>query len=58
MEALKSKAELGVSKHQIWRELGYTQEQIEQMDEDALAEKVQDTNLGAEILRNFNAGEI
>lgn len=58
MEALKSKAELGVSKHQIWRELGYTQDQIEQMDEDALAEKVQDTNLGAEILRNFNAGEI
>jgi len=58
MEALKSKAELGVSKHQIWRELGYTQEQIEQMDEDVLAERVAQTNVGAELLRNFTAGEI
>ena len=58
MEALKSKAELGVSKHQIWRELGYTQEQIEQMDEDALAEKVAQTNVGAELLRSFTTGEV
>jgi len=58
MEALKSKAELGVSKHQIFRELGYTQEQIDQMDEDGSVERQQETNIGAEILRNFNAGEI
>jgi hypothetical protein len=58
MEALKGKMELGISKHQIWRELGYTQEQIEQMDEDALAEKVAQTNVGAELLRSFTAGEV
>ena len=58
MEALKSKAELGVSKHQIFRELGYSQEEIDQMDEDGSVERQQETNIGAEILRNFNAGEI
>ena len=58
MEALKAKAELGVTKHQIWRELGYTQEQIDQMDEDGAVERQQETNIGAELLRNFNAGEI
>ena len=58
MEALKAKAELGVSKHQIFRELGYTQEQIDQMDADGVTERQQETNIGAEILRNFQAGEI
>ena len=58
MEALKAKAELGVSKHQIFRELGYSQEEIDQMDEDGSVERQQETNIGAEILRNFNAGEI
>ena len=58
MEALKAKAELGVTKRQIWRELGYTQEQIDQMDIDGAMERQQETNIGAELLRNFNAGEI
>ena len=56
--ALKAKAELGVTKRQIWRELGYTQEQIDQMDIDGAMERQQETNIGAELLRNFNAGEI
>ena len=58
MEALKAKAELGVPKHQLWRELGYTQEQIEQMDEEVTDERVADTNIGAEIIRGFQMGEI
>ena len=58
LETLKSKAELGVSKHQLFREMGYTQEQIDQMDVDGLTERREETNIGAEILRNFNAGEI
>ena len=58
MEALKAKAELGVTKRQIWRELGYTQEQIDQMDIDGAMERQQETNIGAELLRNFNAGEV
>ena len=47
-----------MSKHQIFRELGYSQEEIDQMDEDGSVERQQETNIGAEILRNFNAGEI
>ena len=58
LEALKSKAELGVTKHQLWREMGYSQETIDQMDVDGSTERQQETNIGAEILRNFNAGEI
>ena len=58
MESLKAKAELGVTKHQIWRELGYNQEQIDQMDNDGQVERQQETNIGAEIIRNFQAGEI
>ena len=58
LESLKSKAELGVTRHQLWREMGYTQEQIDQMDIDGSTERQQETNIGAEILRNFNAGEI
>jgi hypothetical protein len=58
MEVLKAKAELGVTKHQIYRELGYTQDQIDQMDMDNEVDRRSETNIGAEILRNFNAGEI
>ena len=58
MEALRIKSELGVTKHQIWRELGYSQDEIDQMDEDGVSESAQQTNIGAEILRNFNAGEV
>ena len=58
MEVLKAKAELGVTKHQLFREMGYSQEQIDQMDMDGTTERQQETNIGAEILRNFNAGEL
>ena len=58
MEVLKAKAELGVTKHQLFREMGYTQEQIDQMDMDGMTERQNETNIGAEILRNFNAGEL
>ena len=58
LESLKSKMELGVTKKQIWREMGYSQEQIEQMEEDNAAQQVADTNIGAEILRSFQGGEV
>ena len=38
--------------------MGYTQEQIDVMDTESNQERAQETNIGAEILRNFNAGEI
>jgi hypothetical protein len=47
-----------VTKHQLWRELGYSQEQIEQMDEEVTDERVADSNIGAEIIRGFQMGEI
>ena len=56
LESLRTKMELGITKHQIWRELGYSQDQIDNMEEDATAERVAETNIGAEILRNFQAG--
>ena len=58
MEVLKAKAELGVTKHQIFREMGYTQEQIDQMDVDGMTERQDETNIGAEILRSFNQGQV
>jgi hypothetical protein len=58
MEVLKAKAELGVSKHQLFREMGYTQDQIDQMDVDGMTERQNETNIGAEILRSFNQGQI
>ena len=58
LEAMKSKLELGITKHQIWREMGYNQDQIDQMDEDVTSERASETNIGAEILRNFQMGEV
>lgn len=58
LQSLVVKKELGVSKTQILREMGYNQEQINNMEEDAQAERVAETNIGAEILRNFQAGTV
>ena len=58
METLKAKVELGVPKHQIWREMGYSQCDIDLMDEDATSERAAESNVGAEILRSFQAGTI
>lgn len=58
LESLEKKAALGVSQEQLWREMGYDQEQIDRMLEDQTATKVRDANVGAEILRGFTAGNI
>lgn len=58
IETLKAKVELGIPKHQIWRELGYSQSEIDLMDEDATSERAAESNVGAEILRSFQAGTI
>ena len=57
MQALTAKAGLGVPRHQLWREMGYSADEIEQMDKDVLEAKVQDSNIGAEILKRFSSGE-
>ena len=58
LETLQIKSDLGVTKRQILRELGYTQEQLDEMVADETVERQQNTNIGAEILRSFNAGEM
>jgi hypothetical protein len=56
MQTLKTKLELGISKKQIWREMGYSQEDIERMEQDQMESRVADSNIGAEILRSFQGG--
>jgi hypothetical protein len=58
LESLKAKMELGITKRQLWREMGYSQEDIDNMEEDRQQERVAETNIGAEILRNFQGGEL
>ena len=56
MLALQTKRDLGVPRRQLWREMGYTEAQIVQMEEDLQEQKVAETNLGAAILEEFNKG--
>ena len=56
LAALERKRNLGVSQRQIWRELGYDESQITQMEEDLQDQRVADANIGAAILDEFNRG--
>lgn len=55
---LQSKQALGVPRRQLWREMGYDDAQIAQMEKDLQDEKVADTNLGAALLDAFSRGEV
>tara|TARA_Y100000310_G_scaffold126272_1_gene125031 strand:+ start:5151 stop:6617 length:1467 start_codon:yes stop_codon:yes gene_type:complete len=57
LEGQKVKADLGVPQAQLWREMGYTQEQIDQMLDDKDDEKVRETNIGGALLRQFRQGQ-
>ena len=50
------RTQLGVPEAQIWREAGYTVEQIAEMKQDQQDEKVAASNIGAEILKQFEQG--
>jgi len=54
--SLEKKQNLGVPQAQLWREMGYDQEQIQQMQTDQDEEKARSSNLGSQILREFTAG--
>ena len=57
IEGLKVKAELGVPPEQLWREMGYDADQIEEMQAmKAQAEQAR-ANLGGELLRQFDRGQ-
>jgi hypothetical protein len=55
VEIGRHKQVLDVSKKQIWRELGYTEDQIEKMDED---NDRSGDEVGSEILRMFDRGRL
>ncbi len=56
LESLRIKAELGVSRDQILSELGYDDDQIAQMRIATRIEQRAQSNIGAELLRQFDAG--
>ena len=49
--------QLGVPRRQIWREAGYSEEEIKQMEADFAAERTAEANIGAELLRQFDQGQ-
>ena len=53
LRALQSKMALGIPQRQLWREMGYSQGQIDQMEQDKRDEIISDSNLGAAILTQF-----
>ncbi len=58
MAELEAKSRLGVSQKQIWRELGYNEDEITQMEKDKEEERVADTNLGGLLLGRFSRGDV
>ena len=57
LEGLEKKLILGIPQRQIWREMGYDQNQIDQMEQDQTDEKVAQANIGSAILESFQRGE-
>lgn len=58
LNSLKAKRDLGISQRQVWREMGYDSDQIEEMEEELKQEKVASANIGEAILREFTAGGV
>lgn len=55
--ALEAKSRLGVPQKQIWREMGYTDDQIATMLADKAEEQAANANLGATLLAQFDQGQ-
>ena len=51
------KDKLGVPQEQIWREMGYSQQAIDQMQADQDLQRTRDVNIGSAILRDFEQGQ-
>ena len=56
LEAATMKQALGVPKEQLWREMGYTADQIEEFKQTIEAEQIQQGNVGDMLLRSFERG--
>ena len=57
IRSLEGKQRLGIPMRQLWREMGYNQEQIEQMEKDLEDEEVRSQNVGGALLRAFEGGQ-
>lgn len=57
LAGLESKARMGVPQYQLWREMGYTQSEIEAMKKDLEDAKVSESNVGARMLKEFEKGQ-
>jgi len=56
MEKLEIKSRLGVPKEQLWEEMGYDADQIAAMRAMASEELQQTSNIGGQLLRDFERG--
>ena len=57
LEGLQIKAAMGVPQEQLWREMGYDADQIEEMMAMKAKADQRRANLGSELLRGFDRGE-
>jgi hypothetical protein len=55
-QAAQAKMAAGVPRRQIWREMGYTDEDIARMEGEAAEQAASEDNIGARLLRAFETG--
>jgi len=53
LQTLQIKQALGVPKEKLWAEMGYSQDEIDDMVEKADAERAKNASLGSELLKQF-----
>lgn len=56
LEAATLKRALGVPQEQLWAEMGYTEEQVEEFARKAAEEEAKQAELGDRMLRSFERG--
>lgn len=56
-QAAEAKIRAGIPRRQVWREMGYTMEEITRMEEELAAQTAAEESLGAQLLRAFERGE-
>ena len=57
LASLEAKERMGVPRTQLWREMGYSEDQVATMLDAQQEERVAESNLGAEILRRAAEGQ-
>jgi len=56
-QAAQAKLAVGIPRKQVWREMGYTDEEIARMEAEATEQAAGEDNIGARLLRAFETGE-